>query len=192
MDARYAIRHARALDLAQRAFREGARLSTVELLTGLTRGTLRTFFSFAAAEAPRPGKRPSSPERFVKNAALLTMIDASLVYAIYHDHRRCCDYPADALLAAYRLYTRLRAPARLSFDRVFYIVSWVDRLWDWAGKEPAFRFVTCRVCHCRYLAPFVAVLNDERDCPFCRLMHRYGRSDEFRHRLAGGSQSLHA
>ena len=133
MDARLAARHAHALDIARRALLAGARPSTVGFVPGLDRSALRRYFLFEAGEGPRPGKRPDSPERFIKNATLFTMIDASVVYAIYHDHRDRSPYPAEALLAAYACYVTRRTSRELSFDRVFYVVSWTDRLW--AGRR---------------------------------------------------------
>jgi hypothetical protein len=165
----------RALDVARRALTVGARPSTVAFLTGLDRWALRRYFVFDPGEGPRPGKRPDSPERFVKNATLFTMIDASMVYAIYRDHRDRWPHPADALLAAYTHYVNRRACHELSFDRVFYVVSWTDRLWAWAARDAVFRFTACSQCHCRYLAPPAAVDNHARDCPFCKLTLRYQR-----------------
>ena len=144
-------------------------------LTGLDRWALRRYFIFDAGEGPKPGKRPDSPERFVKNATLLTMIDASMVYAIYRDHRDRTPHPAEALLAAYVHYVGRRVVHELSFDRVFYVISWTDRLWAWAAREAVFRLSACANCHCRYLAPPTAVDNHPRDCPFCKLMRRYLR-----------------
>jgi hypothetical protein len=175
VDARLAARHAHALDIARRALLAGARPSTVGFLTGLDRSALRRYFLFEAGEGPKPGKRPDSPERFVKNATLFTMIDASVVYAIYHDHRDRSPHPAEALLAAYACYATRRTSRELSFDRVFYVVSWTDRLWAWATREAVFRFTACGNCHCRYLAPPAAVANHVRDCPFCKLTLRYRR-----------------
>jgi flagellar transcriptional activator FlhC len=175
MDARFATRHVHALDIARRALAEGARPSTVGFLTGLDRWALRRYFVFDPGVGPRPGKRPDSPERFIKNATLLTMIDASMVYTIYRDYRERWPHPADALLAAYAHYTSRRASRELSFDRVFYVVSWTDRLWAWAAREAVFRFTACSQCHCRYLALPAAVENHARDCPFCKLTLRYPR-----------------
>jgi len=175
VDARAATRHVQALSIAQRALSAGARPSTVGFLTGLDRHALRRYFVFDANDAPKPGKRPDSPERFVKNATLFTMIDASMVYAIYRDHRDRWPHPAEALLAAYAHYVDRRASRELSFDRVFYVVSWTDRLWAWAAREAVFRFTPCGQCHCRYLAPPSAVDNHARDCPFCKLTRRYRR-----------------
>lgn len=175
MDSRSAARHVQALDIARRALSVGARASTVGFLTGLDRWALRRYFVFDAADAPRPGKRPDSPERFVKNATLVTMIEASMVYAIYRDHRDRWPHAAEALLAAYAHYVSRRVPHQLSFDRVFYVVSWTDRLWAWAAREAVFCFTSCGNCHCRYLAPPAAVANHARDCPFCKLMQRYLR-----------------
>lgn len=175
MDSRFAARHVQALDIARRALAVGARTSTVGYLTGLDRWALRRYFVFDAGDGPKPGKRPDSPERFVKNATLPTMIDASMLFAIYRDHRDRFPHPAEALLAAHAHYVRRRVPHQLSFDRAFYIVSWTDRLWAWAAREPVFRFTGCGRCHCRYLAPLAAVANHARDCPFCKLMLRYRR-----------------
>ena len=165
----------RALDIARRALAAGARASTVGFLTGLDRWALRRYFVFDAGEGPKPGKRPDSPERFVKNATLVTMIDASMVYVIFRDHRDRSPHPAEALLAAYAHYVGRRSAHELSFDRVFYIVSWTDRLWAWAAREAVFRLTACGNCHCRYLAPPAALDNHARDCPFCKLMQRYLR-----------------
>jgi hypothetical protein len=175
VDARFATRHVHALDVARRALAAGARPSTVAFLTGLDRWALRRYFVFEAGEGPRPGKRPDSPERFIKNATLFTMIDASMVYAIFRDHRDRWPHPADALLAAYAHYVSRRIGHELSFDRVFYVVSWTDRLWAWATRDAVFRFTACGQCHCRYLAPPAAVDNHARDCPFCKLTLRYRR-----------------
>jgi len=175
VDARLAARHVHALDIARRALAAGARPSTVGFLTGLDRSSLRRYFVFEAGEGPKPGKRPDSPERFVKNATLFTMVDASIVYAIYRDFRDRSPHPAESLLAAYAHYSARRASRELSFDRVFYVVSWTDRLWAWATREAVFRFSACGHCHCRYLAPPVSVANHARDCPFCKLTLRYRR-----------------
>ena len=175
MDSRYPARHFHALDLARRALTAGARTSTVRFLTGLDRRALRRYFVFDTGDFPKPGKRPDSPERFFKIATLFTMIDASLVYAIYRDHHDRWPQPAEALLTAYEHYANRRALRELSFDRVFYVVCWTDRLWAWTGQEAVLRSTVCGYCHCRYLAPPAAVENHARDCPFCKLQVRYAR-----------------
>ena len=120
----------------------------------------------------------------MKNATLFTMIDASLAYAIYRDHRDGWPQPVEALLAAYEHYANRRRMSReLSFDRVFYIVCWTDQLWAWTGREAAFRFTACDRCHCRYLASPTSVENHARDCPFCKLQLRYGRDPLYRNRF---------
>ncbi len=184
MDSRHAARHAHALDLARRALAFGARHSTVGFLTGLDRWALRRYFIFEPEEYPKSGNRPSSPESFLKNATLFTMVDASVVYAIYRDHRDQGPHPAEALLSAYAHYVRRRVPPELSLDRVFYLVSWTDRLWAWAGREAVFRFTACERCHCRYLALPAPADDHARDCPFCKLKLRYGREPRIRVRFA--------
>lgn len=175
MVSRYAPRQSQALELGRRAFAAGARTSTVEFLTGLDRWALRRYLTFEAGEAPKPGKRPDSPERFVKNASLSTMIDASLAYALYRDHRERWPPRAEALVTSYEHYVSRRKPCALSFDRVFYLICWTDCLWVWAGREAIFRFTTCTLCHCRYLASPATVDDHERECPFCKVQLRYLR-----------------
>jgi flagellar transcriptional activator FlhC len=106
-----------------------------------------------------------------------------MIYAIYRDHRDRLPHPAEALLAAYAHYVARRVPHELSFDRAFYLVSWTDRLWAWAAREAVFRFTACTRCHCRYLTPPATVENHARDCPFCKLMLRYRRDRNLRHRF---------
>jgi hypothetical protein len=183
VDSRLVARHVHALDLARRALAAGARVSTVVFLTGMDRWALRRFFTFDAGDGPKPGRRPDSAEYFIKSASLITMIDASMVYAIYRDYRDRSPHPAEALLAAYAHYVRRRVPRELSFDRVFYVVSWTDQIWAWAGREAVFRFTTCSHCHCRYLAPLAALPNHARDCPFCKLTPRYARDPAVRSRF---------
>jgi len=175
MVARYVPRQAQAVELARRAFAAGARTSTVRFLTGLDRCALFRYLMFEPGEAPKPGKRPDSPERFLKNATLATMVDASLAYVLYREDRERWPQPAEALLVSYEHYARRRKPMGLNFDRVFYMVCWTDCRWAWAGREPIFRFTTCTVCHCRYLGSPAPVDNHERECPFCRVQARYLR-----------------
>jgi hypothetical protein len=144
---------------------------------------LRRYFIFDAGDAPKPGKRPDSPDRFLKNATLFTMIDASTVYAIYRDHCDRWPHPAEALLSAFEHCAGRQTQPELSFDRVFYVVCWTDRLWAWTARDPAFRFTACGDCHCRYLAPLAAVENHARDCPFCRVAVRYSLDPRVRHRF---------
>jgi flagellar transcriptional activator FlhC len=183
VDSRQTVRHFQALDLARRALTAGARTSTVRFLTGLDGRALRRYFIFDDGEAPKPGKRPDSPERFVKNASVFTMIDASLAYALYRDHCDRWPQPAEALLAAFAHYTSRRQRPELSFDRVFYVICWTERLWAWTGREALFQFTTCASCHCRYLACRTAVANHPRDCPFCKVQVRYRRDPRLQSRF---------
>jgi len=180
MTPHHASRHFQAIELAGRAFAVGARPSTVEFLTGLDRGALRRQFTFEPGRAPKPGKRPDSVERFLKNAGAATMLDASLAYVLYRDHRERCPHPADALVTGYEHYVQRRGPYGLRFDRVFYIVCWTDSLWAWTGREQIFRLATCANCHCRYLASPAVMDDHERECPFCKVRGRYGRDPRLR------------
>lgn len=175
MPSSNALRQSQALEIARRAFAAGARTSTVQFLTGLDRWALRRHRTFEADEAPKPGKRPDSPERFLKNASLSTMVDASLAYVLYRDHRERWPQPAEALITSYQQYAGRRTPCELSFDRVFYVVCWTDCLWAWTGRDAVFRFTTCTLCHCCYLASPAPVDDHERECPFCKVQVRYLR-----------------
>lgn len=175
MPSRYAPRQSQVVELARRAFAAGARTSTVQFLTGLDRWAQRRHVTFDPGGAPKPGKRPDSPERFVKNASLSTMVDASLAYVLYRDHLERWPQAAEALVTSYEHYARRRTPCGLSFDRVFYVVCWTDCRWVWKGREAIFRFTTCTLCHCRYLASPAAVDDHERECPFCKVQVRYLR-----------------
>jgi hypothetical protein len=118
-----------------------------------------------------------------QNASLFTMIDASMVCTPSTAIIDRSSHSAEALLAAYAHYVSRRLPRELSFDRVFYVVSWTDQIWAWAGREAVFRFATCSHCHCRYLAPLAALDNHARDCPFCKLTPRYRRDPAVRSRF---------
>jgi len=180
MVSRYVPRQTQAVELARRAFAAGARTSTVEFLTGLDRWALRRYLTFEPGGAPKPGKRPDSPERFVKNAGLATIVDASLAYVLYRDHLEHWPQRAEALVTSYEHYARRRAPCGLSFDRVFYVVCWTDCVWVWKGREAIFRFTTCPFCHCRYLASPASVEDHARECPFCKVQVRYLRDPRLR------------
>lgn len=173
-------RQVQALELAGRAFAAGARTSTVAFLTGLDRGALRRYLPFERDKGPKPGKRPDSPERFVKNASASTMVDASLAYVLYDNQRRRGSRPADAVVSAYEHYLHRRGRHGLSLDRMFYMICWTDCLWVWVGREAIFRITTCTSCHCRYLASPAIVDDHERECPFCKVRRRYSRDARLR------------
>lgn len=183
MVSRYVPRQAQALELARRAFTAGARTSTVGFLTGLDRWILRRYLTFEADGAPKPGKRPDSPERFLKNASLSAMVDASLAYVFYREHRDRWPQAAEALVTAYEHYASRRKPRELSFDRVFYVVCWTECVWAWAGREAIFRPTTCTLCHCRYLASPAMVDDHGRECPFCKVQVRYPRDPRLQSRF---------
>ena len=171
-----AARHVQALSIARRALAAGARPSTVGFLTGLDRHALRRYFVFDADDAPRPGKRPDSPERFVKNATLFTMIDASMVYAIYRDHRDRWPHPAEALLAAYAHYANRRASREIVL-RPGFLRRFLDRsalgVGDQRGRLPLHALRPTAIAAIWRLRRRCD--NHARDCPFCKLTRRYRR-----------------
>jgi len=180
MDTTYAERHVRAMELARRCFLAGARISTVEYLTGLDRSVLRKYF-FDRKHPPKPGKRPDSVEAFLKNATLLTMVEASVFYCAYRRHLELWPCRAESVLCGYLQHKEDVIGSALTLDRAFYVVCWTDGLW--ATREKALRFATCTVCHSRYIAALAGHEHHERDCPFCRLWSRYAADPRIKGRF---------
>ena len=180
MDPTYAERHVRSIELARKCLLAGARLSTVQYLTGLDRNKLKMYF-FDKADPPKAGKRPDSIEAFLKNATLLTMVDASVFYSTYRRYLENWPWPAEALLCAYLQCREDVLRSELTLDRAFYIVCWTGG--TWAASEKHLRFAVCSRCHSRYVAPLAGHEHHGRDCPFCRLWSRYAADPRVRSRF---------
>lgn len=141
---------------------------------------LKMYF-FDKADPPKAGKRPDSIEAFLKNATLLTMVDASVFYSTYRRYLENWPWLAEALLFAY-VQCRADAPqSDLTLDRAFYVVCWTDGMW--AASEKHLRCAVCHRCHSRYVAPLACHEHHERDCPFCRLRSRYAVDPRVRSRF---------
>jgi flagellar transcriptional activator FlhC len=164
-------RQIRALALAKQCAAHGARVRTISHLSGLNpRDVLRLLFPDRLA-VPR-GRSPDSPEWY-HGANLLYQAEASIVISIYRRLRTADIGCSEALLGAYRHYVGLcKAPHRISFDRAFDLAAHTDGLW--LTESRSFSLVVCPACHSEFLAAFGSVALSNDDCPFCKLVQRYG------------------
>lgn len=164
-------RQIRALALAKDCAAHGARVRTISLITGMNpRDLLRLLFPDRQA-VPR-GRSPDSPEWY-HGANLLYRAEASIVVAIYRRLRTADFSAAEALLGAYRHYLGVcQPPHRISFDRAFDLAAHTDGLW--LTQTQSFSLVVCPTCHSEYLAAAGSVARSNDQCPFCKLVRRYG------------------
>lgn len=164
-------RQLRALQLAKDCATLGARVRTIGHLTGLPpRELLRLLFP-DREHVPR-GRPPDSPEWY-HGANLLYRAEASIVVALYRRLRDGGFAAAEALVAAYRHYGSIcESPQRISFDRAFDLAAHTDGLW--LTSVQSFSLVDCPTCHSEYLAAYGSAPRSNDECPFCKLVQRYG------------------
>jgi len=164
-------RQIRALTLAKACAAHGARVRTISRITGLLpRDLLHLLFPDRQA-VPR-GRSPDSPEWY-HSANLLHRAEASIFSSVYKRLRSTGFAAGEALVSAYRSYRSIcQYPYRISFDRAFDLASHTDGIW--LAKCPAFSVVTCPACNSQFLAAFGTVACSNDDCPFCRLVLRFG------------------
>jgi hypothetical protein len=164
-------RQIRALSLARDCAAHGARVRTISHLTGLNpRDVLRLLFP-DRQRVPR-GRSPDSPEWY-HGTNLLNRAEASIVAAIFRRLRRADCGAGEALLGAYRHYVGVCQPShRISFDRAFDLAAHTEGLW--LTEVQSFSLVACPACHSEFLAAFGSVARSNEDCPFCKLMQRFG------------------
>lgn len=172
MDTSYAERHIRALGLAKECAALGARIRTMEYVTGLTRGQLGRLFFADRKSAPR-GRPPDSPDWY-HSANLLNRTEASIFVSTYRRIRELGFGPAEALVSGYKHYLAVcRVHPRISFDRAFDLASHMDGLW--IVRVPNFSLLTCPVCASQYVTSVSAHPVTNHECPFCKLVNRYPR-----------------
>ena len=172
MDTSYAERHIRALGLAKECAALGARIRTIEYVSGLTRGQLARLFFADRKSAPR-GRPPDSPDWY-HSANLLHRTEASIFVSTYRRIRELGFGPAEALVSGYKHYLAVcRVHPRISFDRAFDLASHMDGLW--IVSVPNFSLLTCPVCASQYVTSVSAHPVTNHQCPFCKLVNRYPR-----------------
>ncbi|THF64959.1 hypothetical protein E6C76_13100 [Pseudothauera nasutitermitis] len=163
-------RHLHAIQLARQLAALGARLKTIHLVTGLPpRQAQRLFFPDARA-IPR-GRAPDSAEWY-HGANLILRADACLIGAKYRQLRSQGLRAGEALLLAYRAYQAVTTrPCRISLDRAFSLVSYIDGIW--LARAPTLAVLMCPDCGCAFLAAVGTVAQPGEACPFCRLLARF-------------------
>lgn len=163
-------RHLRALQLAKQLAALGARLKTIHLITGMPPCQVQRLFFPDARTIPR-GRAPNSAEWY-HGANLILRTDACLIGAKYRQLRSQGLKAGEALVFAYRAYQAVTAPPyRISMDRAFNLVSYIDGIW--LARAPALSVLTCPNCGCEFLAAVGTVTNQGDPCPFCKLLKRF-------------------
>ena len=172
MNTNYAERHIRALGLAKECAALGARIRTIEYVTGLAHGEIGRLFFPDRASAPR-GRAPDSPDWY-HNANLLNRAEASIFVSIYRRIRKLGFDPAQALVSGYKHYLQVcSVRPRIGFDRAFDLASHMDGLWIVRAQN--FSLITCPTCASQYVTSISAKLVSNNECPFCKLVKRYPR-----------------
>lgn len=163
-------RHLRAIYLAQQLALLGARLKTIHLITGIPPRQVQALFFPDPSSIPR-GRAPDSPEWY-HGANLILRADACLIGARYHQLRVQGLTAGDALILAYRAYQAATPPPhRISLDRAFNLVCYIDGIW--LATAPTLAVLACPSCGCEFLAALGTVAHPDGSCPFCKLIERF-------------------
>jgi flagellar transcriptional activator FlhC len=163
-------RHLRSMQLARQLAALGARLKTIHAVTGIPPRQAQRLFFPDARSIPR-GRAPDSAEWY-HGANLILRIDACLVGARYRQLRGQGLTAGEALVFAYRAYQAVtQPPCRISLDRAFNLVSYIDGIW--LASAPALSVLTCPHCNCEFLAAFGTAVHHSQVCPFCKLQERF-------------------
>ena len=163
-------RHLLAILLAKQLAGLGARLKTIHCITGIPPRELQRLFFADPRTIPR-GRAPDSTEWY-HSANLILRTDACLIGAKYRQLRVQGLSAAEALILAYRAYQAATLPPyRISLDRAFNLVSYIDGIW--LTNAPALSVLTCSQCGCEFLAAVGTVAHRGESCPFCKLLERF-------------------
>ena len=183
MNTAYVDRKAKTLLRAKELVLLGARISTVELVTGLSKYESVNLFFDNAERPPKPGRHCESTE-WPFRVTLVYRCDAAVVVAIY---RNCRDLRLDcteSLIQSYKNYRSLFDDAttgskpRIDFERAFDLVRHVEGIWR--VSHPDLFLASCPTCHKRYLSGLVSGPRRAVSCPFCSLSSRYERDERVR------------
>lgn len=163
-------RHLRAIQLAKQLAEQGARLKTIHSITGLPPREVQRLFFADPRTIPR-GRAPNSTEWY-HNANLILRTDACLIGAKYRQLRGQGLTAGEALVFAYRSYQAATLPPyRISLDRAFNLVSYIDGIW--LARTPTLSVLTCPGCGCEFIAAIGTVARSGETCPFCKLTERF-------------------
>lgn len=163
-------RHLRAIQLAKQLAALGARLKTIHLITGIPPRQVQALFFPDPRAIPR-GRAPDSAEWY-HGANLILRTDACLIGAKYRQLRVQGLAAGEALVLAYRAYQAATLPPyRISLDRAFNLVSYIDGIW--LAAAPTLSVLTCPCCGCEFIAAVGTVAHPGNACPFCKLFERF-------------------
>jgi len=163
-------RHLLAIQQAKRLAELGARLKTIHIVTGMPPRQVQSLFFPDARMIPR-GRAPDSPEWY-HGANLILRTDACLIGAKYRQLRTQGLNAGESLILAYRAYqSATQAPSRISLDRAFNLVSYIDGIW--LARAPTLTVLTCPGCGCEFIATVGTIVRAGEACPFCKLLERF-------------------
>ena len=102
--------------------------------------------------------------------SISTSSPASPPYPKFNNHPKLA--AGEALVFAYRAYQAATVPPyRISLDRAFNLVSYIDGIW--LANAPALSVLTCPECGCEFIAAVGTVAHPGEPCPFCKLLERF-------------------
>ncbi|MDE1543973.1 FlhC family transcriptional regulator [Dechloromonas agitata] len=163
-------RQLRAIQQAKQLAALGARLKTIHIMTGLPPRQVQRLFFPDARTIPR-GRAPDSAEWY-HGTNLILRTDACLIGAKYRQLRNQGLTASEALILAYRAYQSVtQPPYRISLDRAFNLVSYVDGIW--LTHTPTLSVLTCPGCGCEFIAAIGTTIHPGEACPFCKLLERF-------------------
>lgn len=166
----HAQRHIHALAVATECAELGARIRTIQLLTGLSASQLHQLFRHPLG-GPRRGRHPDSREWY-HNANLLCRTEASIIVVLFRRLASRGIDPPLALLGAYRHYLNFcKKQPRISFDRAFDLVAHTTGRWFVTARS--FSIFTCPTCKSEYLTSLSLAPLTNHECPFCKLLNRH-------------------
>lgn len=160
--------HLWLMNQAQAAFELGARVRTVEIITGISRYTLASKFADLPEIHRNHGGMPTTPYWYM--AGSVRRAQASHFYAYFDAGVGRGVSPLEMLIVAYRRYlARYIDDPQLTFDRAFLLAATVRSLWG--HKDPSLYAVRCPRCTCLYISQVETV-----KCPFCQVMKDQSRT----------------
>lgn len=163
-------RHLQAIMLAKQLVPLGARLKTIHVITGIPPRQVQRLFFPDARTIPR-GRAPDSAEWY-HGANLILRTDACIIGAKYHQLRNQGITAGEALIQAYRAYQAATLPPyRISLDRAFNLVSYLDGIW--LAREPTLSILSCSRCRCEFIAAVGTAPPAGEACLFCKLVERF-------------------
>lgn len=169
MPASHAQHHVVALQTAMECAALGARIRTIQMITGLSHNLLCDLCFHDRSTIPR-GRPPATPEWY-HTTNLLNRVEASIAASLYRRLRDLDFEPAPALLAGYKQYRSVRRLSQISFDRTFDIAAHLDGVW--LLRSTSFCLARCPACASQYLTSVRLPPQSNHECPFCKLLVRH-------------------